>query len=156
MATKRENEQKKSTARDLYMLGYTLGEISQRIGVSENSLSRWSRAEGWKTRKTARGVTRKELVIKNLEVINTLLEKLNNLDDTDKVGRIVDQICKLSATIEKLDKNTNAVTVVEVFTALNEFLRQRMENDEKITPELLERFTYYQELYINESLKDYK
>ncbi len=138
------------------MLGYTLGEISQRIGVSENSLSRWSRAEGWKTRKTARGVTRKELVIKNLEVINTLLEKLNNLDDTDKVGRIVDQICKLSATIEKLDKNTNAVTVVEVFTALNEFLRQRMENDEKITPELLERFTYYQELYINESLKDYK
>lgn len=154
MATKQEIDKKKQIACDLYMNGRTLKEIAESINVSDNTLTRWAKLGNWKTRKTASGVTRKELVIKNLEVINVLLENIKNMQDAKELGRTVDQICKLSASIEKLDKSTNVVTVIEIFTSLNKWLRQRMEFDTNITPELLQKFDYYQDLYINEQLKE--
>lgn len=154
MATKQENEKKKSIARDLYMHGRTYKEIAEKIDVSEKTIGSWAKAEGWAAKKIGSSITRHELVLMNLEVIGKLLEQLRNGDVQVKdYGKVIDQISKLSASIEKMDKETNVVTVIEIFTSLNKWLRQRMEFDSNITPELLKQFDYYQDLYINEQLK---
>ena len=73
--------------------------------------------------------------------------------DLVNVGRIVDQLCKLSATIERIDKKANVVDAIETFTALNKWLEMRMEWDKQITPEFVSTLAHYQDLFISEQVK---
>lgn len=99
-------------------------------------------------------VTRPEIVNKNLMLISKLLDKLNSEDvDMHDIGKIIDQISKLAAAIERIDKKANVIDAIEVFTSLNKWLEQRMEWDKEITPELLQTINRYQDLYINEQVK---
>ena len=73
--------------------------------------------------------------------------------DIKEVGRVIDQIAKLSAVIERIDKKANVIDAIEVFTALNRWLEERMAWDSNITPELLRTINYYQDLFISEKAK---
>jgi hypothetical protein len=42
------------------------------------------------------------------------------------------------------------IDAIEVFGALNKWLEERSQWDDKITPELLKTFWYYQDLFISE------
>ena len=65
----------------------------------------------------------------------------------------MDQVSKLAAAIERIDKKANVIDAIEVFTALNRWLEARMEWDKQVTPELLAQISYYQDLYISEQVK---
>ncbi len=155
MATKKELEQKKELARLYYMQGETQKSIAAKVGVSETTVGKWADKEDWEARRAGVSITRPEIVNKTLVYINKLLDKYNNADDIDikDVGRVIDQIVKLSAVIERIDKKANVVDAIEVFTALNHWLEERMAWDEKVTPELLRTINYYQDLYISEKAK---
>lgn len=154
MATKKELEQKKELARLYYMQGEAQKSIAAKVGVSETTISRWVDKDGWEARRAGVNVTRPEIVNKNLVLISKLLDKLNseevNLAD---VGKIVDQISKLAAAIERIDKKANVIDAIEVFSALNRWLEERMSWDSNVTPELLRTINYYQDLYISEKAK---
>ena len=155
MATKKELEQKKELARLHYMQGETQKSIAAKVGVSETTVGKWADKEDWEARRAGVSITRPEIVNKTLVYINKLLDKYNNADDIDikDVGRVIDQIVKLSAVIERIEKKANVVDAIEVFTALNHWLEERMAWDEKVTPELLRTINYYQDLYISEKAK---
>jgi len=155
MATKKELEQKKELARLYYMQGETQKSIAAKVGVSETTVGKWADKEDWEARRAGVSITRPEIVNKTLVYINKLLDKYNNAADIDikDVGRVIDQIVKLSAVIERIDKKANVVDAIEVFTALNHWLEERMAWDEKVTPELLRTINYYQDLYISEKAK---
>ena len=155
MATKKELEQKKELARLYYMQGETQKSIAAKVGVSETTVGKWADKEDWEARRAGVSITRPEIVNKTLVYINKLLDKYNNADDIDikDVGRVIDQIVKLSAVIERIDKKANVVDSIEVFTALNHWLEERMAWDEKVTPELLRTINYYQDIYISEKAK---
>ena len=155
MATKKELERKKELARLYYMQGETQKSIAAKVGVSETTVGKWADKEDWEARRAGVSITRPEIVNKTLVYINKLLDKYNNADDIDikDVGRVIDQIVKLSAVIERIDKKANVVDAIEVFTALNHWLEERMAWDEKVTPELLRTINYYQHLYISEKAK---
>ena len=55
-----------------------------------------------------------------------------------------------SAAIEKLDRQTNLVTIIEVFAQYNNWLCSRMRLDPELTPELVNLMTKYQDIFINE------
>lgn len=111
MAIKQGNERKRSVARELYMGGTTNKEIAALIGVSENTITKWSKEGCWAEHKVGGKITRHELVMMDLEVIGKLMEQLRNGEVPVKdFGKVVDQISKLSAAIEKMDKETNVVT----------------------------------------------
>lgn len=154
MATKQEIERKKKVAFELYKNGHTMKEIATLISVSDHTICKWAKDDMWSIKKTGDTVTRAELVNLDLKVVHVLLTKLESGEvSQENYARVVDQVAKLAASIEKLDKSSNnVVTVIEVFTALNRWLRQRMEYDEEITPELLQKFDHYQNMYINEQL----
>ncbi len=154
MATKKELEQKKELARLYYMQGESQKVIADKVGVSVVTLSKWVDTGGWKEKKAGMNVTRPEIVNKNLVLISRLLDRLNAEDiDLKDIGKIVDQVSKLAAAIERIDKKANVIDAIEVFTALNRWLEARMEWDKQVTPELLAQISHYQDLYISEQLK---
>ena len=154
MATKKELEQKKELARLYYMQGENQKAIAEKVGVSETTLCRWADAGGWKEKRAGVNITRPEIVNKNLVLISKLLDKLNDEEiDLKDVGKIVDQVSKLAAAIERIDKKANVIDAIEVFTALNKWLEKRMEWDKNVTPELIANFEHYQDLYISDQIK---
>ncbi len=154
MATsKKELEQKKELARLYYMQGESQKTIAGKVSASENTISRWVEKGDWEKKRAGSMVTRPELVNKNLAYINKLLDKLNSEDvKLADVGKIIDQISKLTAAIERIDKKANVVDAIEVFTSLNKWLEARMAYDKDITPDLLKEFNRYQDLYITEQI----
>ncbi len=154
MATKKEMERKRELARLYYWQGDTQKSIAAKIEVSAATVGRWVEDGNWEMKRAGVNVTRPEIVNKNLILISRLLDRLNNEEiDLKDVGKIVDQISKLAAAIERIDKKANVIDAIEVFTALNKWLEQRMQWDDKITPELLQQFNHYQDLYISEQIK---
>lgn len=136
------------------MQGESQKSIATRLGVSEVTIGRWSEKDGWKIKRASMNVTRPEIVNKNLMLISKLLDKLNSEDvDMSNVGKIIDQISKLAASIERIDKKANVIDAIEVFTSLNKWLEKRMEWDKNVTPELLQTINKYQDLYINDQVK---
>ena len=65
-----------------------------------------------------------------------------------------DEIIKVASAIEKLDKQTNIVTIIEVFTAFNQWLVSRMQVDPELTPEMIKIINTYQDKFINERLNN--
>jgi hypothetical protein len=146
MATKRELENKKELARMYYMREESQKVISEKAGVSEVTLSRWSKAGGWAARRSAETISRPALV-------NSLLVKLSRyLEDTEQDDINYDKLCKAAATIEKLDKKANVVDAIEVFMAFNQWLMFRQAFDGEVTPALIKAINHYQDLYITEHI----
>ena len=125
------------------MQGDTQKQISERTGVSAQTVNRWVREGGWEPLRAAKTISRKELVIKMLQKINERLESDN---------WTADEIIKAAAAVEKLDKKTNVVTMMEVFAAFGNWLASRMQIDPELKPETVNVITKYQDIFINEQM----
>lgn len=150
--TKKENEQKKSIARSLFLSGMEMTEIAEKVNVSRITISRWCAAEGWKEARAAKSITRPELVNKLLLTIDKLVEQVNSSDDPQLIAGLGDRLAKLSAVIEKLDKKANVVDTIEVFIAFSNWLEKRAENDNDIHPDLLKKINNLQDRFLMESM----
>ena len=150
--TKADLEKKKSLARSLYLAGMEQTEISDKVGVSRVTVSKWCTADGWKEARAAKQVSRPELVNKLLLTINDLIEQVHESKDPTMIAGLGDKLAKLSSVIEKLDKKANVVDAIEVFMAFSRWLEYRSQTDPEITPELLKAINKYQDKYLIESM----
>ena len=141
MATKKELEEKRDLARILYMNGESQKSISSRTGISVQTVNKWVTQGGWQEQRAAQHITRPEL--------DKMLSQVNDSDDPDAISGLGDKLAKFSATIEKLDKHTSIVDVIEVFMAFSKWLQFQAQFDEDITPELLKTINKYHNQYIN-------
>ena len=134
-----EQTQRQELARMYFMQGMKQKEIADKVGVSRNTICAWIRDGKWDTVRAAKTITRSELVKK----------MLNDLDEKLASGQwTADEIIKVASTIEKLDKQTNIVTITEVFTAFNQWLVSRMQVDPGLTPEIVKIINTYQNIII--------
>lgn len=152
MATKQDNENKKSLARALFLSGMEMTEIADKVGVSRVTISKWCAADNWKEARAAKSITRPELVNKLLITIDKLIEQVNASDDAAAAAGLADKLSKLSAVIEKLDKKANVIDAIEVFMAFSRWLEFRAASDPEVTPELIKAINKYQDKYIIESM----
>ena len=95
------NDKKREIAEDMYIrLGLTGREIAENLGVTEQTVSRWKKGregeKSWDDRKTEAQLT--PLKIKGEE---SLVK--------------ADQLSKIMAAIDQLDKKINVRTVMDVF-----------------------------------------
>ena len=138
-----EQAQRQELARMYFMQGMKQKEIADKEGVSRNTICAWIRDGKWDTVRAAKTITRSELVKK----------MLNDLDEKLATGQwTADEIIKVASAIEKLDKQTNIVTITEVFTAFNQWLVSRMQVDSELTPEIVKIINTYQDKFISEKL----
>lgn len=149
MITKKELEEKKDYARLLYMQGEQQKVIAEKVGVSAQTITKWVNVGGWVEQRAAQNITRPELVNKLLRTVDKMIETVNDSDDPDAANGLGDKLAKFAATIEKLDKHTSIVDVIEVFMAFSKWLQFQAEFDEDITPELLKTINKYHNQYIN-------
>lgn len=153
MVTKKsEQEKKKSIAKSLYLAGMSMEEISEKVGVSRATISKWVNQDGWKELRAAKTITRPELVNKLLKAIDNLIEQVNDSKDANAIAGLGDKLSKLSSVIEKLDKRTSVVDTIDVFMAFSKWMEYRARTDREITPDLLKIFNKYQDAYILEQL----
>lgn len=152
--TKAEVEKKKSIGRSLYLSGMEQTEISDQLGVSRVTVSKWCTTEGWKEARAAKNISRPELVNKLLLTIDGLIENVNKSDDPTVIGSLADKLSKLSATIEKLDKKANVIDAIEVFMAFNRWIQDQASFDPDITPELVKAINKYQNKFLMERMQN--
>jgi hypothetical protein len=150
--TKKEAEAKKEAARALYMEGHPQKVIAQKIGVSEQTISKWVDQENWAVMRAGVSISRPELVKKTLGAINKLLDQVYESQDPKLICTLPDQLSKFASFIAKLDQKTNVVTVIDVFIAFSKWIRHRATFDPEITPEFLAALDRYQDMYINETM----
>ena len=149
MSTKKELEDKKDYARLLYMQGEQQKVIADKVGVSPQTITKWVNVGGWVEQRAAQNITRPELVNKLLRTVDKMIEAVNTSEDPDAANGLGDKLAKFAATIEKLDKHTSIVDVIEVFMAFSKWLQFQADFDEDITPELLKTINKYHNQYIN-------
>lgn len=152
--TKAEIEQKKTIGRSLYLSGMEQTEIADQLGVSRVTVSKWCTSEGWKEARAAKNISRPELVNKLLLTINDLIENVKKSGDPTLIGSLADKLCKLSATIEKLDKKANVIDAIEVFMAFNRWIQDQASYDPEITPELIKAINKYQNKFLMEHMQN--
>lgn len=149
MSTKKELEDKKDYARLLYMQGEQQKTIAEKAGVSPQTVTKWVNTGNWSEQRAAQNITRPELVNKLLRTVDKMIEAVNTSEDPDAANGLGDKLAKFAATIEKLDKHTSIVDVIEVFMAFGKWLQYQAKYDEDITPELLKTINKYHNQYIN-------
>lgn len=146
-ARKGQLNTERELAKLYYIGGMSQKNIAEKIGVSAQTVNRWAKEDNWESLRAAKTISRKELVLKMLQKIDQRLE------DGDWTP---DEMVKAASAIEKLDKSTNAVTVIEVMTAFNKWIRNRAQYDPALTQETVDTITKYQDAYISEILSSAK
>lgn len=139
----RKLDKERELARLYYFQGDSQKSIAERIGVSAQTVNRWVASGDWDSIRAAKTLSRKELVAKMLQKIN---ERLDSDDWT------ADEIVKAASAIEKLDKKTNVVTMMEVFATFGNWLASRMQIDPDLSPETIQVITKYQDIFISEQM----
>ena len=99
MTSKKELEKTKELARLYYLNGDTQKLVAEKVGVSRVTVNKWVSDGGWDALRTAKSITRKELVAKIMKKADEKLEKGD---------MSADEMAKLAASIEKIDKRTSA------------------------------------------------
>lgn len=150
----------KAVARQLYFSGYTLGEIASKVGVSERTISEWAAQNDWRRQKTAMSISRAEIVSKNLSVIAGLLEYLETLpinnDTISTYSKVVDQLTKLTAVIEKLDTSANVVSAIDVLDDFAEWLDSYAEETGALTSAEIDKLEVLFDTYVADKLNSEK
>ena len=143
MASKTELEKTKELGRLYYLNGDTQKLVAEKVGVSRVTVNKWVSDGGWDALRAAKSITRKELVAKIMKKAD---EKLENGDMS------ADEMAKLAASIEKIDKRTNATTIIEVLTSYNNWLVARTQIDKELTVDFLKMTNRYQDIFIAEQV----
>lgn len=144
---KKQLDKERELARLYYFQGDSQKAIAERIDVSAQTINRWVKEGDWERLRAAKTLNRKEIVAKMLQKINERLESDN---------WTADEIIKAAKAVEKLDKDTNVVTIMEVFTSFGNWLAARMQIDPELTPDTVRVITKYQEIFVGEMMSAYK
>lgn len=139
------NESKKELAYILYMQGITQKEICERVKIgSAITLIKWIRKGNWKEKRAAKTITRTELINKTLKKINDLLESDKDVN--------ADQLSKLAAMIERLDKKDSPVIIMDVFMQFGRWLQNQTYSDKEVDLFFIKKMNKYQDLYVTQKL----
>ena len=133
------NEKKRGIAEDMYIrLGLTGREIAENLGVTEQTVSRWKKGrEGersWDDRRTESSLT-------PLKIKETLLKEAEKLAKGEESGVKADQLSKIMAAIDQLDKKINVRTVMDVFREFDNWMAEQ-------DPAVAVGFTRYHKLFL--------
>lgn len=137
--TSAERQQKQTLAKTLFLQGMQIKEIAERINISANSISKWAQQGEWSAERAARNITRPMIVQKMLAELDKKLEE----------GTWSPQeIAMLANSISKIDKTTNVVTIIEVFTAYQNWLAERAKIDPDIDKDFLQKSYKFQDQFV--------
>lgn len=121
------NVQKKELARYLYVSGgFSQTEISGKIGVSEQTISRWKITGKWDDFKKSMLATRREELKRLYDQLKELNDFIANRPEGERFAnsKEADTITKLTAAIRNLETELSLSQVIDTFIKFNNYMRQ--------------------------------
>jgi len=149
--TKSEMDKKRQLCKEFYLIGKTYKEIEDITGVTQKTIGNWAKTHNWDGIRVAKTITRPELVNKTLRSIDKVLTKMLDMEADDKdFFKLQQSLINLSKVIENLDKKINLVTIMEVCTDFENWLKLRSKIDKEMPEGLHKLVNKYHELYVDE------
>ncbi len=120
--TRKEREQIKELAKMLFV-HETLSqkEVSKRIGVSETTISKWSRADNWEQLRVSITITKEEQLRNLYRQLAAINDSIANRDQKYATPGEADTISKIATSIEKMESDigvSDIISVAKKFTNL--------------------------------------
>lgn len=115
-------------------------EVSRLLKISETTISKWNKNEGWEQQRAARRLSPDKLILRYYEQSERIIDAADKEDRPLTTGE-VDALAKLSTSIARLDKRTDASIVMSVLRNYNNYLLT-------VNPELAKQNTDYQLQYV--------
>ena len=148
--TKRELDVLRDYACRLFLSGETQRVIAAKTGLTEATVSRWAREENWDARRREQNSSSAALVnslmLAAKKISELIITKLNKgeTDDIDGITKLSDNIAKVMASAKRIAKGE----IIDVIIDLEQWMMQRAETDEELTPELLTTINSLHKKYI--------
>jgi transcriptional regulator with XRE-family HTH domain len=124
----KEKAAERLIAQELYVnTDLTVKEIAARLQVREATISGWKNADGWDTIKTAKKITRAELIRNFYQAISTMQTQISERPSPFNVptSKEADIISKLTSQIEKLEKSNSISDYISAFEEFIDYLRTK-------------------------------
>ena len=141
--------QRKEWAKELFVKdNLTQKAIAERVGISENSLSKWAIEGNWKDMRTSLLATR-STELRRLYNQLALLDQQNLeflTDDDPDTNPNYDAVCKLTNSIKKLEIHTGVGEMIETGMELIKFISAE-------DLELAKQITTWFDLFIESKIK---
>lgn len=152
---KQETELRKGYAYRLFMSGETQKAIASIVGVSENTISRWTNKDKWEQQRDDANTSTQALANSLMAAAKRMSEKIVQLmtgDDIDirALSQCSDNLVKIMASAERITKSVTRATIIDVIIALDRWLINRQSTDKDLTPERVKLITDYHQRYIEE------
>lgn len=135
-----KDPQKYEYAYLLYMQKVPQKEIAERVGVSQQTLSKWKETGGWELKRVARTVSRDQ-------IINKVLMKLNEMLDSGEEFN-ADEFSKASNQLKKLQTGCTIDDIADILTRFGDWVIEKSATDQEITTEFVQLLTKKQDEYL--------
>jgi transcriptional regulator with XRE-family HTH domain len=142
-------QQKKEIAKTLFLTGkYTQKEISEKTGISRQSLCKWANDGKWEELLIGVTISRESI----LQGLQRQIVEINNVVIARESGKRfatsaeTDKIVKLSAAIKKLEVDLGISEIINVSIGLTEFIKQ-------FDTDKAKEVSGYLDAYIEEKMK---
>lgn len=123
--TRKEREQIKELAKMLFV-HETLSqkEVSKRIGVSETTISKWSRADNWEQLRVSITITKEEQLRNLYRQLAAINDSIANRDQKYATPGEADTISKIATSIEKMESDIGVSDIISVAKKFTNWLRK--------------------------------
>lgn len=138
----------------LYMNGDLQKDVAERVDVSEKTVGKWVKDGGWKEKRSARNISRSELISKGLLTMNKIMEDMLADKKGENYSAYMDQLIKCANAVEKLDKKNNVVNDMDAFMNFNSVLQSWIGTDKEITVANIKLINRLQDKYITHRLSN--
>ena len=137
-------------AERLFIRGKTIKEIAQLLGVSERTLARWKKEGRWEEKRKNYMKNPVGLGEKIEELLRRKVEELASLPASEVTTKMIDELSKLVAALEKIRKAASFPSqAIVVFDRFSSYIKE-VEKDE----EFLERLSKHIQGFFEKILKE--
>lgn len=107
--------------------GISQKEIAERVGVSEQTVTKWKKLNGWEARRKSLLTTRHQQLARLYDQLDELTSTITERDAGKRYAnsKEADTINKLTVAIRNLETEVSLSQVVDVFISFNEYIRSQ-------------------------------
>lgn len=152
--TKRELDVLRDYAFRLFLGGDTQKIIAAKTELTEATISKWAKEEDWDTRRREQNSSPRALVnslmLAASKISELIVAKLNGGETTDIAGvtKLSDNIAKILSSAKRIAQGISKDEIIDVIIDLEQWLMQRAETDDDLTPEIITKINGLHRKYI--------
>lgn len=152
--TKRELDVLRDYAFRLFLGGDTQKIIAAKTELTEATISKWAKEEDWDTRRREQNSSPRALVnslmLAASKISELIVSKLTGGEtaDIDNITKLSDNIAKILASAKRIAQGISKDEIIDVIIDLEQWLMQRAETDDDLTPEIITKINGLHRKYI--------